>query len=187
MSKQATKTNNDPATFDTKVALRLMSLPTKNEINVLDCFSGEGKIWDSVKKKTDKKINILSIDIKEYSKVSLKGDNCKFLKSIDLKKFDIIDLDAYGSPSNQLAILKEKQYKGVVHCTFIQTMMGKINTNILKECGYTDVMIKKIPTLFNKDGLNKILNYVYLKFNVTKFKICTYKNKNYFYFTIDSY
>ena len=185
MSKQATKTNNDLSLIENKIRLRLMSLPDKKEINILEAFGGEGVLWKEVKKRTDKKINILSIDKEKYKKVNLQGDNIKFLKGFDLSIYDIIDLDSYGSPSNQLDILFQKGYKGIVHCTFIQSMMGVVNKNILYSCGYTDEMINKIPSLFNKDGINKLLNFIAIKFNTKKVTICSYCKKNYFFFVIN--
>lgn len=184
MSKQAIKTNNDPKTLEAKIQLRLRSLPEKQTVRVLDAFGGQGVLWTEVKKRTDKSIQVLSIDKNDYSTVNLRGDNMKFLKTMNLDTFDIIDLDAYGSPSNQLDILKSRGYKGIVHCTFIQTMFGSINKNILKINGYTPEMIKKCKSLFNKDGIDKILNYIALSFNIERVTIVTYQKKNYFYFEI---
>jgi hypothetical protein len=185
MSKAATKTNNDLNTIEKKIQLRLNSLPTKDLIYILDAFAGEGLLWKEVQKRTNKQIKILSIDEKEYRKISLKGDNRKFLKSIDLNYFDIIDLDAYGSPSNQLMILKEKNYKGIVHCTFIQTMMGRISNDVLFSLGITKTMINKCPTLFSKNGLSKMLEFISLHFKVSKVNIFSKNNKHYFYFVIN--
>jgi hypothetical protein len=125
MSKAATKTNNDAELFESKVLLRIDSLPGKKELNVLEAFGGEGLLWTEVKRRCpERKIKILSIDSNKYKRVQLQGDNLKFLKAFDLTNFDIIDLDAWGSPFNQLKILFDKQYKGIIHCTFIQTMHG---------------------------------------------------------------
>lgn len=184
MSRQAIKTNNDADYVKYKVTLRLMSLPKKKEISVLEAFGGEGVLWNEVKKLTDKKIKILSIDKNNYNKVNLQGDNIKFLKGLDLSKYDIIDLDSWGSPINQLRILKEKKYKGIVHCTFIQTMFGKINNEVLYKLGYTKNMVKKCPSLFNKNGFEKMKQYISTEFDVSKITVFSHNNKNYFYITI---
>lgn len=183
MSKAATKTNNDSKLLESKIELRLESLPNKEEINVLEAFGGEGVLWKAVKERTDKKIRILSIDQNKYGRVQLQGDNVKFLKSFDLNQFDIIDLDAWGSPFKQLQILFQKQYKGIVHCTFIQTMQGGINKQLLYEIGYKKSMVEKIPSLFSKDGISKIMNYLQLK-GVSEINIISQKRKNYFWFKI---
>jgi tRNA G26 N,N-dimethylase Trm1 len=182
MNNLQIKTNNDPHLIDQKIQLRIKSLPNKDNILVLDAFSGEGVLWKEVQKRTDKKINILSIDKNDYKKISLKGDNRKFLLNFDLSKYDIIDLDSYGTPAEQLEILYKKNYKGIVHCTFIQSMYGSINKNILLEYGYSESMIEKIPTLFYKNGIGKMKNYIAKKFNVKNLTICSYGKKHYFYF-----
>jgi hypothetical protein len=121
MSKQAIKTNNDADAFLSKVQLRLNSLPKKDTVKVLECYAGEGKLWKSVKSKSDKNISITPIDIKSYEgKLNLKGDNIKYLKTIDLSKYDIVDLDAYGFPFAQIKTLFDREYKGIVHVTAIQ-------------------------------------------------------------------
>ena len=50
------KAKTDNSMFWDKVLLRLNHLPEKNNINVLDCFSGNGEIWDQIKKMTKKNI-----------------------------------------------------------------------------------------------------------------------------------
>jgi len=66
------------------VMLRLKYLPDKQEMSVLDCFAGKGVVWREVEKKTDKKINVVGIDKRKIDKIYLRGDNRKFLSSIDL-------------------------------------------------------------------------------------------------------
>lgn len=184
MSSQATKTNNDKRHLEAKILLRLNNLPDKQTVYVLEAFAGDGVLWREVKKRTTKEIKILPIDKEDYKKVSLKGDNLKFLKGMDLSIYDVIDLDAYGSPSRQLNILKEKNYKGIVHCTFIQSVMGRLSNNILKAYGYSETMIKKCPLLFSKNGQEKMLYFIFSLFGTTKFFIYTSKKKNYFTFII---
>src|SRR3954465_4124097 len=94
----------DNSYLEGKVQDRLASLQhiTKDTVTVLEAFGGDGIIWSLVKERTDKKISVLRIDKKQNKRgIYLKGDNLKFLKSIDISGFDIIDLDAYGSPYNQ--------------------------------------------------------------------------------------
>lgn len=38
----------------------------------------------------------------------LRGDNRRLLRSLDLSRFDLIDLDDYGIPAEQLAIVAER-------------------------------------------------------------------------------
>ena len=171
----------DNSHFEEKVRLRIDHLPEKPEILVLDCFAGTGKLWNEVKKRTGKDIKVLSIE-KESGKnpLALVGSNLKYLNSIDLNKFDLIDLDAYGVPYKQLSILFAKDYRGGVFVTMIQSGMGQLPNGMIQEFGYSKAMIEKIPSLFNHEGLEKLKNYLYLHGvkQVTGYFI---DRKNYFY------
>ncbi len=179
------KKQTDNSNLQVKVDLRLESLKLidKKEINVLEAFAGDGKIWKEVMKQTDKIINILRIDKKNGKKgVYLKGDNTKFIQLFDFKHYDIIDLDAYGSPYNQLKAVFAGNYSGVVHCTFIQVGMGALNHGLLNDIGFTKDMIKKAPTLFNSNALGKMKEYLLVN-GVKEINICSISDrKHYFYF-----
>jgi hypothetical protein len=118
-----------------------------------------------VKQKHDGQIEVLSIDRKKGLRgIYLVGDNLKFLKSLPLEKFDVIDLDAYGVPFRQLDyILDYDQRKGVGHyffVTFVQSMSGRLPNLLLRKIGYSKEMVRKIPTLFCRDGFKKFRNYL---------------------------
>lgn len=167
-----------------KVQLRLDCLKKKN-ISVLDCFSGTGKLWNIVKQKTKSKIFVIGIEKeKGKNKLSLIGDNLKYLKTINLSKFDIIDLDAWGYPINQLEILFERKYKGIVIVTAIQSMQGCLPRKMLYQLGYTKEMIDKNPILFYRNGLGKLQNYLYLH-GIQVIEGYFINNKNYFHFTLN--
>lgn len=176
----------DNSFFEEKVLLRIQSIEKLSKIVVLDCFSGEGTIWKEVKRRTKKDISSVRMDMKgDRSGIYLKGDNRKFLLSMDLSEFDVIDLDAYGSPFNQLEIILKRKYKGIIHCTFIQTMFGGVNKDLLQKLGYSRTMIDKIPTLFNKDGMSKMGAYLGT-YKIPGIMGCFIDKKNYFYFsTVD--
>lgn len=176
----------DNSHLSEKVWLRLETLEQidKPEIKVLEAFAGDGFIWDTVRVQTNKTIKVLRIDEKPDKKgIYLKGNNLKFLKNIDLSNFDIIDLDAYGSPFKQLEIVFERKYKGFVHCTFIQSGMGRLDNNFLKSLGYTPKMVEKIPTLFSKQGMNKMERYLH-QCGISLINGFFIERKNYFWFKI---
>jgi len=100
---------------------------------------------------------------------------------MDLTKFDIIDLDAYGSPFNQLEIIFNSNFEGPIICTFIQTMSGGLNKALLIKLGYTLAMIKKCPSLFNKSGFDKMKEYLG-KNGVKTISFYSKSRKNYFSF-----
>jgi hypothetical protein len=175
----------DNSYFDEKVQLRLDCIKGNKSISILECFAGTGKLWQSVKCKSKVKISIIQIE-KEPGKnnMALPGDNLKYLKSIDLSKFDVIDLDAYGIPIAQLNILFSRNYKGIVIVTAIQSMLGCLPKKMLYELGYTKEMISKIPTLFNRNGIDKLKKYLYLH-GVNHIEGYFIGRKNYFYFNLN--
>lgn len=153
----------DNSMLECKLKLRLLTLESidKDTIHILDAFTGNMVVWNLIKSRTKKKIKVLRIDAKpDREGLYLVGDNTKFIGGLDLSKFDIIDLDAYGSPYKQLKIIFEAGYKNHVICTFIQTMAGRLDNELLESLGYTKNMINKVPTLFSRNGLNKMLHYL---------------------------
>lgn len=161
MELKLSKAQTENTFFNQKLQIRINNLPQKEYITVLDCFHGNGLIWERIQQNTKRKIKILGIDNRKNLKpLYLYGDNIKFLTSMDLSFFDVIDLDAYGVPYKQLKIIFEKEYSGTVFCTFIQSQMGRMPDGMLFELGYTKNMIDKIPTLFSRNGYQKFKNYL---------------------------
>ncbi len=186
VTSMSTNKKTDNSFTNEKVLLRLetVNLINKKEINVLEAYAGSGVIWNKVEKLTDKKINILKIELKDGKKgVYLKGDNAKFITLFDYDVFDIIDFDAYGVPYFQLKTIFKQNYKGFVHVTYIQSGMGRLPNAMLEDLGYKKEMIKKCSTLFSKNGIEKMCSF--LANNGVK-KITGYfiNRKNYFYFSL---
>jgi hypothetical protein len=177
----AKKTDNSFTKEKVLLRLETVNMLKKNEINILEAYAGDGVIWDLVQQKTSKKLNILKIEKKDGKKgVYLKGDNQKFLPLFKFSNYDIIDLDAYGVPYSQLKLILEKEFKGFIHVTYIQSGMGCLPNQFLEEIGYTKPMIKKCRTLFNKNGLEKMLIFLN-KYGVKAITGFFVERKNYFY------
>lgn len=157
------KVLTDHSYFEEKVQLRLDGLPDANPLKVLDMFSGNGLIWEEIQKRTGREILILRIDRERGKRGAyLVGDNQKF--NFDFSKFDCVDLDAYGVPFRQLEkILSGPSRPRRVFITFIQSQWGTLPRKMLHALGYTDGMIKKVPTLFYRNGQEKFLQYLALK------------------------
>ena len=180
MSNQQT----DNSYLADKIQLRINSLPEKDTLNVCDAFSGAGTIWANIRKMYKGKINITRIDKEEKnSEFVFIGDNEKFLSAMDLEYFDIIDLDAYGIPYEQLKIIFEKEFKGIIFVTFIQTMQGGLPHDFLIDLGYTKKMIEKCPTLFAKNGFEKLTLWLAIH-GVTKIRYRKHARKNYIAFKL---
>jgi hypothetical protein len=138
------KTHN--SFFVDKVKLRSKVIGSKSA-TVLDCFSAHSKIWRAIKSSNDR-IKVFSLDIKEMD-ADLVIDNKIALESMDLD-FDFIDLDAYGSPDEQIAILIDRGYSGIVFFTFITSGMGRLSNRVLKDLGYSKEMIETAPILCSR-------------------------------------
>jgi len=174
----------DNSYIDEKIGLRLevLNLIKKKKVNILECYSGKGVLWDSVKNKTDKEISILKIDQKRISESGiLIGDNRKYLKCLDLSKYDIIDLDAYGIPFEQLEIIFKKDYVGYIICTMIQTGMGNLNNGLLAILGFDKKIISQCRVFLSRIALEILCKYLYIRGiqNITGYFI---ERKRYFYF-----
>jgi len=159
----------DNSYFGEKVLLRLDALPDRDDVTVLDCYRGEGLLWAEVARRSDKKITVVGIekDRDKAGPLCLVGDNLKFLGSMDLARYDIIDLDAYGVPFRQMNILFRRGYRGIVIVTFVQIWKGGLHRSLLYDLGYSQDMVRKIPTMFCRDGLTKITQYL-AKHGVTR-------------------
>ena len=157
MNRPQIKTDN--SYLKNKISLRINHLPDIQTIKVLDCFAGRSLICEGIKKRSTKNINVVGIDRISYGS-TLRGDNVKYLKGMNLDKYDIIDLDAYGIPFRQLEIIFRKQYKGILFITFVQSIFGRLPVRMLMKIGYTKNMIKKCPTLFNRNGIEKFKQYL---------------------------
>ena len=185
MNSHQIKTDNTFLKAKIDLRLAVMGHINKNAVSVLDAYSGDGVIWDGIRKLSDKKLNILRIDSKQDKKgIYLKGDNKKFLNCLKLSNYDIIDLDSYGVPFEQCKIIFRSNYKGWLICTFIQSQFGKLNKDLLLSLGYTDKMISKIPTIFNRHGMEKMMSYLYLN-GIEEIVGCFFGLKNYFAFNME--
>src|SRR5688572_25502525 len=99
MAQTSKKTNN--SYLADKVALRVAHMPKAGEVRVLDCYAGQGVIWRAVERLTGREIKVLGIDVNKPDELSgfrMPGDNRAYLEIIDLSRFDVVDLDAYGIP-----------------------------------------------------------------------------------------
>jgi hypothetical protein len=168
----------DNSRLDWKVAMRCAMLPASDPVKVLDCFGGDGHIWSNVLRlHPERDIRVLRIEQKAGKRGTyLRGDNVKFLTSpeLDINRFDVIDLDAYGVPYEQLRAIFERGFRGVVHVTATLIAQGKPPYAMLEELGYPRSMIEKCPSLFGggRKALERICEYLALN-GVRSIRIAT--------------
>lgn len=112
--------------------------------------------------------------------------------SIDmmLTGFDTDEIsDLLDDPTAELEYLEKisKQTKREIgiFVTFIQSVFGRLPLGFLEKLGYSRAMSKKIPTLFLRNGQQKLLDYLSLH-GVEHVKIYQTENKrkNYIFFKI---
>lgn len=179
---QTKKTDNDY--LRDKVDLRAEHLPA-GDIRVLDCFSGKGIVWRAVQKLSGREIQTLPIDIRDdLTAFHLDGRNQEFLNTLNLDKFNVIDLDAYGVPHEQLRILFDRGYVGTVFVTFIQTLFGMIPKSVLQDVGFSDAMIAKCPTICCKRGWDYFKQWLALN-GVTSIVHRSHSRKHYLCFVLN--
>ena len=176
----------DHTHLQAKIKLRMAHLPDKPLIRVLDAFHGKGLIWDYIKARISKKIEVTAIDKKSASSdFVLFGDNKKFFPSISLENFDVIDLDAYAVPFDQLEYVFDYDHRKNLHhrifLTFIQSIYGRLPIGMLQRLGYSEKMIKKVPVLFDRNGIEKLKGYLALM-GVSRIFIKSAGKKYYIFF-----
>jgi hypothetical protein len=149
----------DNSLLEAKVLLRVNHLPP-GRTTVLDAYGGYGVVWGEVAQRTGRKdIHRVGID-KEKRDGLVKGDNRKWMAGLNLSRFQVIDLDAYGVPFDQVQILFKAKYKGTVFFTFIQSVMGQIPHGLIRANGITGEMIKESPILFGSIGWSLWLDWL---------------------------
>jgi hypothetical protein len=166
-----------------KVYIRSNHLPPLPQ--VLDCFAGNGVIWKKVAQNNPGvEIKRLAIE-KQKNKggFHLAGDNVRFLKSLDLSVYNVIDLDAYGVPYEQVKILFDRGWHGLVFFTFIQSVMGNLPHDMLIEVGFSKAMITKAPTLSSRHGWKYFTQFLSLH-GVNKVTYINHQRKYYGFFVI---
>lgn len=149
--------------FRVKVALRmavLESLNHKKPLRVLDAYSGAGDIYRMIKRHIP--VETIALDKSPRSAEALKIDNRKYLVSCDLSQFDCIDLDAYGWPNEQIAILADRQYKNTIIFTLNSVGFAGIPMPILSAKNIPSEWHQVASSLFSaQSGIDVWSDYLY--------------------------
>ena len=123
----------------TKVRLRLELIDKigKDKIHVLDAFAGQGLVWKEIQRqRPELQVTTVGIEKRKYVNPNvIMGDNRKAMKGMDLTVFDIIDLDAFGCPWEQLTIAAQRAPYVPVVLTHISVTLGPVPKGLLKAAG----------------------------------------------------
>jgi hypothetical protein len=108
--KGAGKTNSHPAAVKAKAELRALVLDEIGPDNavVFDAFAGAGSMHEQV---WHRAASYVGCDLVWYrdARRAFVADNRRVLRAIDLRPFNIFDLDAYGSPWEQALIVADRR------------------------------------------------------------------------------
>jgi hypothetical protein len=163
MTRQRTDNDN----VSKKLALRMLAVDVllargEKEVRVLDCFAGDGTLWRLLKREYGDCIKHVGID-KGWKRGALYlGDNRRYLRFLPIGDYNVIDLDAYGVPYEQMKIITARRYQGLVVGTFIQSVYGCLPYAMLKDLGYSRRMVRRITKLFFRNGWLKWSAYLRL-------------------------
>lgn len=157
------KAKTDNSSLRTKVILRLLRTPLEEKLRVLDVYHGTGAIWHNVNLHYQGKIQVDGLDIEDKNSFALIGDNEKVLPVLDMSKYDVIDVDAYGVPFTVLReIFTASDVDALIFYTFCQTHLRMMPKGLLAEIGISESMFDKCPSFVSKHGHDKFLSWLAL-------------------------
>ena len=80
-------------------------------MTVVDAYAGQGAVWRRVEEMLPE-VTILRLAVEKRKSVAepgaIVGDNMKVLPTLDYTDVDLIDLDAFGFPTAQIAVCADK-------------------------------------------------------------------------------
>lgn len=144
--------------ISTKIALRVLAITRLGEprtVRVLDAYHGHGKLWTSTIAELPDgwDVKVLGIDKENRGAGTLRGDNLRIMGSLKLSEFDLIDLDAYGWPCEQLRLCATHAPKTPVLTTRIHLPIGPMPLPVVRDLGLDFVHIDAYPLLSNHADL----------------------------------
>ena len=91
------------------------------------------------------------------------ADNMKILPSLDLSNFNVIDLDSYGIPIEQLNAIFKNPTLASGTCIIYTCIGNKMSTLNKFFAQYYNIenMYKKVKTLFNNMSYQMFIGYLY--------------------------
>lgn len=172
----------DNSNFEKKVLLRIEALSHSANDFVLDCYAGKGKLWKEVQRRTGRKLHVTSIEReKGKNPTAMCGDNMKILPTLDLSRYGLIDLDAYGYPAAQLKHIARRGFDGVVVVTWIGINFARQSREVVRAARIDEDFYFKHSTIFNCLNDRLLENFLYLC-RAKRIRGYFLGNKKYFYY-----
>lgn len=148
----------DNGRLDLKVRLRVDWLRTSGSgrVRVLDAYGGRGKVWAEVARQCPDVDIVRTAIEKQRSKVTdrstLIGDNMRYLPTLNLAGFDAVDLDAYGWPVDQLAVVADRAPAAAVFVTRGASPVGPVPAAVLAAAGIPSAWSAYATDVFVQQG-----------------------------------
>ena len=181
MKAHSIKTDN--ANIMKKTSLRRQATEHLECLKILDLFAGNNVLWSQFEC-----LRYYGVEKERGKGKNLNADNLRIISSLDLSDYNIIDLDSYGIPFNQLyELFRNPTLKDetVIIYTCITNKMSGLNKRCLDEFGLSKIY-RKVRTVIN--GKARELFYAYLEKNgvreVFKYSEKTSFFKDYGYFIV---
>lgn len=156
------KRENHPVSLQAKVQLRRHVLEQVKPARVLDLFCGHRTLWREVWQYAERyaACDAFPWTIAEAPRFAC--DNRRLLRSLDLSAFNVFDLDAFGSPWEQVVILAARRRwapgeLGAVVITdgsTLKTRWGALPNALRVICGFPDDKIA--PTVAGAEELRRL-------------------------------
>lgn len=153
----------DNAKNTSKINIRKMVLDKFDKSHVFDAFYGEGAMYDDVWYKADSHVGC---DLRKIFTKKTKihcGNNLKFIKANSMKRFNIFDLDAYGSPYEQMdEIIKKIQHNNIEKTAFCITDGVQMDLRMGRICKglrvMTEINTSRVTSIYKEhDNLIKLV------------------------------
>lgn len=111
LNAKAKKTNNHPAASEAKALIRRNVLAEIGAANarVFDAFAGAGEMYRKVWKDAAAYTGCDQTWYRDDERECFVADNRLILRAVDLGQFNIFDLDAWGSPWEQVMIVMARR------------------------------------------------------------------------------
>ena len=155
-AKRAAYRKADNSHSGPKIALRLALVDAlkSKQVKVLDAYSGTGFLWKQVREaRPDVEFAMTNIEKKKNGRLdAIHGDNVRIMPGLPLAEFDIIDLDAYGIPTAQLAIVAEHAPHVPVLVTCISASVGTVPYAMLEAVGIPSEWERDVVQVFKNMG-----------------------------------
>lgn len=148
------RTDNEQAGIKIALRLALVDALKKDTLRVVDAYAGTGFLWKQVQAaRPHVRLHMTAIEQKRNGRLDIiNGDNLRVLPSLPLADYDIIDLDAYGAPTKQLAIVAQAAPHVPVLITCATSKVGLVAYDLLATAGIPPEWERDVIKVFRELG-----------------------------------